>query len=432
MTKIKNSLLFLLGLLLPLQAGLYWEAVEEHYLKLCYLPILGLWLFCTKKTRTKLNSIGLVAVVLIVWSTFSALFARDTNRSLFEISRYVVVFLLYLYIANHCDDEKSIMSIFMGLFVSLLFEDFIGLYQNRMGQSIGWDFLGEGTGKLWFWRAIGTFRFPNTFGTYLIFLLPVMISLLFSPLRKKIKYSLGFLVALSTAVLIYTYSRSSWVAFAFSMMVFLALLFKRGFITLKLVKRLAPVAIIALIFVFYYSGKILDRWEYRDRNESGIKHRYVTAEKAKNLMKEKPLFGVGLRNFYLHANHATVHSTYLRLGAESGVPSLILFAMIFFFIYKEGLKVMKSKHPLISRLTIGILCAYSAFIVVSFVGIQYRWFPILAIFWLYAGLISAMSKFEKKKAFMLRKQRMQQIKNQHTEMAKVNTSGYNFNKFPAS
>ena len=161
----KKIMLYSLGILLPLQAGLYWPEVVEHYIKLSYLPIFGLWLFGTRKTKFQLNTIGVLALALILWSLLSAVMARDLNRSLFEISRYVVVFLLYLYIANYCDDEKSIITLLYGLFIGLAFEDLVGLYQNHYGRSIGWDFLGEGSGKLWSWRAIGTLRFPNSFAT---------------------------------------------------------------------------------------------------------------------------------------------------------------------------------------------------------------------------------------------------------------------------
>ncbi len=405
----KKIMLYSLGILLPLQAGLYWPEVVEHYIKLSYLPIFGLWLLGTRKTKFQLNTIGVLALALILWSLLSAVMARDLNRSLFEISRYVVVFLLYLYIANYCDDEKSIITLLYGLFIGLAFEDLVGLYQNHYGRSIGWDFLGEGSGKLWSWRAIGTLRFPNSFATYLVFFLPVNISLLFVPLKRRFKIILGVLLGATLAVLIFSYSRSAWLGFALSMTIFLLLFFKRGLITPKFMKSLFPVAIILTLLIFDYGGKMMDRWDYRDRNETGMQHRYDTATLATELIKKDPFFGIGLRNFFLYANYSTVHSTYLRLGAESGIPSLLLFLLIIFYVFREGLRVMKSRNPLLSRLSIGILCGFSAFLVVCFVGIQYRWFPILGIFWIYAGLIAAMSKMEKRRLRHKRQEKRKQI-----------------------
>ncbi len=365
----RQILLILLGVLLPLQAGLYWDAVAEHVVKLSYIPILGLWFFGRKKNKIKQTQISKVAIALILWSTISSILAIDINRSLFEVSRYIIVLLMYLYMANYCDDQKLIIMLLVGLGIGLVFEDLIALYQNHYGQSIGWDFLGEGSGKLWSWRAIGTLRFPNPFGTYLLFLLPVNLSLLFVPFKKNIKILLGLLMALTSIVLIFTYSRSAWIGFAFSTVIFLLLFFKRGLINPKFMRILFPVTIVLMLFFMKYSDKMVTRWNFRGSGGKGIEHRYITARVANKLMKEKFLFGVGLRNFFLHAAGGTVHTTYLRIGAETGVPSLIMFLLIVFFIYKEGFKVMKSRNILLSRLAIGIMCSYSGFLITLISGV---------------------------------------------------------------
>ena len=47
-------------------------------------------------------------------------------------------------------------------------------------------------------------------------------------------------------------------------------------------------------------------------------------------------------------------------------------------------------------MAIAILCGYLSFGIVSITGPELRWFPILAQVWLFAGLLSAMRRIDKK------------------------------------
>ncbi|MCZ6594627.1 MAG: O-antigen ligase family protein [Bacteroidetes bacterium] len=234
-------------------------------------------------------------------------------------------------------------------------------------------------------------------------------------MRRKYLISLGGLLGFTILILIFTYSRSSWVAFAFSMIVFLLLYFWRGLITPKFMKRVLPFALATTAFIVYYSGPIIERWEYRGRNNAGIEHRYKTADIAIDLISDNPILGVGLRNFSLNANNSIVHNSYLRLGAETGIPGLVLYFLLLAMIFKEGLKVVKSKDLLLSRIAIAILCGYLSFFIVNLTGPELRWFPILAQVWLFAGLLSAMKRIDMK----IRYQERLNKKNKISEVTKT-------------
>jgi O-antigen ligase len=110
--------------------------------------------------------------------------------------------------------------------------------------------------------------------------------------------------------------------------------------------------------------------------------RYVMG-KAVEAMEHYPVLGVGLHNFVVYSGiWKEVHMTYLQIGAEGGIPILILYLM-FFYRGFSNLRVLKKKPDLEpeSRLLVGALYGSLIGFVVGacFAPEAYQFFPYFAV-----------------------------------------------------
>lgn len=248
-------------------------------------------------------------------------------------------------------------------------------------------------------RLNGTFPLPNGLAMYLIIVIPVFLSAweLWPGRRQRI--ILFIYILFSIIILLYTFTRTGWFAFAASLLVLV--LFSRKKVGIPII-----LGCLLLFGVMGFQGGLFNRFsdlagsDYRSSSWYGrlLLWRAVTQP----LFEQSPVLGHGLGSFPLAADSTglqsvygkdlpAAHNDYLRLLVETGVVGLSLYLMAIFSVLLEAWRLIH-KHPtaIEKAFAIGFLAvcagqfvAYASENVVAMPVIQFY-------FWALAGVISGL------------------------------------------
>ena len=198
----------------------------------------------------------------------------------------------------------------------------------------------------------------NGIGTVSAFNIILLIALFFdkeSNIYKRIIYLIGAAGFIFT--LFQTSSRGAVLGFLISLLVFAGFLVYYNFDSQK-VKSIATIILILIIFLtpFLMPDRLLNKFNnLRNVYEhNSLKTRIVMWESSINMIKNNPIFGVGVGNYQPHylnyidnisgenltggsRDHDHPHNIFLFIAAEQGIPSLILFLIMIFIAIKISL-----------------------------------------------------------------------------------------------
>jgi O-antigen ligase len=295
----------------------------------------GLWIIkmiLTRRflfTRTFLDLPILLFTIVAGLSIFTAV---DPKYSLGEfIGEWVKgVFLFYL-VVNNIRPEK--MKYILG---ALLAGNLL-----MVGYGI-FDFLKSDASLLdYHWRSGSLHSGYGTFSTYLITILPYIVTAFFSLVTFKIRLLLGFLLLLNFFALFITYSRGAWLALA-------VLLAMAGwkFLSKRIFILSTSLVVIGILFlapkgIFIHQTQIL-RSDGTQAELETSKARWQLTKFTIQKIWENPfrMLGFGRRSFvkayrefYLKYKGALLwhtHNTFLDFAIQTGIQGLILFLFLLY------------------------------------------------------------------------------------------------------
>ena len=314
---------------------------------------------------------GLVLMTLFcLWIGLATIFAADKATALWKLSQYGHILVMTFLVAAVATSEariKTLMSV-MGVSVGVL-----GLRATIEFALTGGQFKVQGVG--------GVELEGNEFALALNMGLAILMGLSYFEERRWLRYTFRLLALFCATAVVGTFSRSGFLGLAIAMLL-LAWYSKRRILNLT---TLALAAVALLPFV---PQGALERWKSiptaAELDPSAIA-RIQSWETGLQMIKRHPLLGVGPSNFqgqYSHyflqkyldaANYhpRAPHNAYVCLAAESGIPSLLLFAsfivgtIIAMWLYRQRLRAYPSTRELSgSCLTIQI--ALTVFLVPNF------------------------------------------------------------------
>jgi putative inorganic carbon (HCO3(-)) transporter len=235
------------------------------------------------------------------------------------------------------------------------------------------------------------FNHYNGFGTYLIVILSLIISLSISGKLKIGSFLfLLFLEILLSICLVYTFSRGAWLGFI-SGLILMLLLSSRN-MAKKLV-FLIPVFIGILIIVPELRDRIMFTFTPR-----GDADRIKVWHVAFVMIKESPLLGKGIGLFMdnftrivsdnsLFAQYA--HNCYLQIWAETGIFSFLSFLAFTATLLINGIRAFKMNN---NYIVLGLVCGLFGFLVHSFFDTQFYSLQAAMFFWALAGILNVLSE----------------------------------------
>ena len=299
-------------------------------------------------------------IVFAQWSIFTAIV---------DYKRWVdpfLVFFLFSFLIRTEDEAKMLIYL---MAVSLVIIGIGSLYEHHQ--------LAEKSHRI---RLKGIAGQANQMGAFYANYLFVILGFLWMKalsLKKKVLFAIGFWGCLLG--LFATQSRGDFLALVVGILVFV--LFKSRLLFIG--------AILSIIFVFFNiqylpSGlrariqhTVVHRDPYGFQNDNGIldasaRTRLALWQGAVNMIIAHPIMGVGYKMFpeyiyqYVPHNEETAklplrgrdgHNAYLMIGAELGLPALILFLVLLGFMYRIMIRAYRaSQDPFWKTVSICGLC----------------------------------------------------------------------------
>ena len=194
-------------------------------------------------------------------------------------------------------------------------------------------------------RVQSYFDNPNTFGEFLVMLLPLALALVICSKSARGKVIAGFAWFFGLAALLMTYSRAGWVGFALSVALIVLLLRP------TLIPPLIALCVIAVPFLpSAVWTRILTIFNFSDTTTSS---RFPLYEAALELIKRAPLDGAGLgsdvvrqyiKDFRLYHGSAPfvhAHNLYLQVCIETGLLGAAAFIASILWNVKRGFRAVR-------------------------------------------------------------------------------------------
>jgi hypothetical protein len=346
--KKHKYLFFLILFLLPLNLGKHfiftWSYVSglliDYFVVTLYIQdiliaiMLVLWfLGFTKKDFTDLfqKRETVLSLAFLFASSLSVISSYSIFPSLYAWVRLVLYVGLFLYTLNNFkkEDWKPVLTL-IGISVALL-GVLAGLQWVKQGSVFdSYLFFGEqpynfstfgivrenilGFTKI---PAYGLFRHPKVFGGFLAVVLPW----LFLKASKNRFILISFILGVLSLVL--TFSYISWGVFIL------------GMLFLKSNKR---VILLATLFIMAMSLTL----PMVQSSNASIYRRGALLNEGVDLIKQYPLFGVGLNNGLLFAPESRfiqpIHNMFILVLAETGVFSFISFVLLLGYVFHKSFR----------------------------------------------------------------------------------------------
>ena len=271
----------------------------------------------------------------------SVMNAENVLFSFFEIWKMLMIYLVFLAVWNYLEYSRGDFDIFLyGLIIiaavnfgACVLQHLSGVYQVR-----------------------GLFPHQNSLAMYMVMVSLLFFSRYFNRCEGWRSWLFFGTFVIAAMTFIRTYSRGALACFPLGGIVTLFYSLKHPYSRRKLHIVLC-MSILALIGLSVVAPRIIERFEKAP--ESSGQTRKELALAAVNMMKDAPLIGVGINNWgikinppYRYSNFrenrrydddfkdGIVETIYLLVGAECGIPSLVLLLVWFSYYWIIAVRLL--------------------------------------------------------------------------------------------
>lgn len=247
----------------------------------------------------------------------------------------------------------------------------------------------------------GSFFWHNQMAGFLLFLSPLLLSLIFYFKRTFHKFLVLLMFVISLFAIIVTYSRGGWLSLLVGLIFF-------GLVLLRTFKaNLRPIILVSVVFLVLLAilsnappvkKRINDlRADLSSQKTASGSLRVTVWKNSLAMIKGSPYSGVGPGAFgsayyeyqqdpWLYARNA--HNYFLELGAETGITGLIFFiallAVVAFGVHKNSNRILDIKK---NPLTLGVTVALLASLVHATLDVDFSRISLFVIFWVFLAIL---------------------------------------------
>lgn len=300
--------------------------------------------------RTPLNKpIAYYIIVCMISTLFGAITGKvHLKTGLLFVLKYFEYMIIYFMVVNHIKDKRQINHFLWAMLITCVIVSVIAIVQIPGGGRVTAPFEG----------ASGE---PNTLGGYLVFMVSIVIGLFLTTPSFRNQLIYGFLIFLFLVPLLYTQSRSAYLAVIPAILAFLWLSEKRNWV-------LAGLILIGISLPFTAPKPAKDRMTYtftQGKNRPdvveirGVKLDTSTTARVnswKDASKDwinHPILGHGVTGYRF------VDAQYIRVITETGFLGLFTFFYLMVTIFRRTYNIFQaSLGPFERGLSMGFLAAF--------------------------------------------------------------------------
>ncbi|KAA3604218.1 MAG: hypothetical protein DWQ06_05035 [Calditrichaeota bacterium] len=348
------------------------------FLKMALKKDLGLIL------KTNLNGPIFIYIAMCCLSTLWGMIGGRVNPTTgtLHVIKYLQYYVMFFMIINNIDSKQTLRQFMTVMFITAFIVAIVALAQIPGGERISAPFEGSEGGE------------PNTLGGYLTLMLgPAIALFLFSP-NALFRAIFAGLSGLLMIPLLYSQSRSSWVAFGVMYLVMLIVSTRRSVLFVGLIAGIVILPLIA-------PSSVIDRFQYTfsgqeetldvERAQLGeltldasTSERFDAWKRVWNDLPKHPFIGFGITGWkFLDAQYAKVI-------IETGVFGLIFFLYLKFVVLKNLWSVYRRddyEDWIFRGLSLGAFCATFGMLAHAFGANTFIIVRIMEPFWLLVGMV---------------------------------------------
>ncbi len=359
------------------------------------MAVVGLCLLClfslivkaltTKKFEWHFEGLGLMVLLMLVVYLFASATSFSPIKSVQIWAVYFAFMIFYFVIINTIKTKEQLWGILTVFVLSGFVVCLYGIFQYVFDWNISQAWMDEEMFEDIKMRIYSTLENPNVLGEFILLVLPVSISLMWT---KKEWLSKIFYLCLSVVMavaLILTFSRGCWIGLIFSAAIFIT--FVAG--------KLWGLALIALpVIPMVLPESIINRFmSIGDMKDSSTSYRVYIWMGTLLMLKDFWLTGIGpgseaftqVYPFYSYsaivAPHA--HNLFLQIMVESGIIGILLFLFLIFMFIKKLICGYQygGKGNCNSVVIVGIASAVLGFLIQGLFDNCFYNYRVFMIFW---------------------------------------------------
>jgi len=337
--------------------------------------------------KTSLNRpIAFYIITCLISTLLGAMFGTVSLKTGFLfVLKYFEYMIIYFMVANHLESKKQIRNYLWAMLITCAIVSIIGIAQIPGGGRVSAPFEGE----------VGE---PNTFGGYLVFMISIALGLLLASNSFRGQLLYGFLVLLSAVPLLYTQSRTSYVAAIPAVLAFVWLSERRNWV-------IAAVLLVGISLPFIAPEPAKERITYtltqgreqRDVVEVGgvkldtsLSARVRSYKAATRDWVKHPVLGYGVTGYKF------LDTQYLRVITETGLVGLITFLFLVSTIFRQGYRVFEGTgDPFYRGLTMGYLAGFVGLLCHALGANTFIIVRIMEPFWFVTAMVIVIPELEK-------------------------------------
>ena len=348
-------------------------SVAKPYMVLIFITILLRWVIFHDRPQGWFKPaliFGLLSLVGFVSLVYSPVPERVWDRLVDDLKDAIIAIFIVILLQSHSAFRRTIWTlIFVAIFLGTLtvFQYFTGTFDNVYG-GFAVSEQHQIIGAIDDYRATGPIGDPNFFAQIMTVLVPVSFERFMHEERLRFRLLALWGMTVSVFTVILTYSRGGLLAMLAALLVLLIVYPP---------KRIQVPIIIFSIAVFisllppHYLDRFLTLGEiFNSGNATSIRieERSLQGRISENLagwemIKDKPLFGVGLssynylfpiysknQGFALVASQREAHNMFIEVAAETGIVGFSIFII---FLYISFRSVINARRFFINNNLVG-------------------------------------------------------------------------------
>ena len=349
----------------------------------------------------RIRNLTLAMPVFMLATVLAVVFAGDRGEAIRVFCFYLSAFLFCISLVGTVTNRGRLVSVLGFIHLTLLLTALYAIFQRIVGVEVSASLTDLTVNAGMPGRVYSTLENPNNYAEFIVLTFPVSLVFCANIVDRRWKTLAVGSLAIPVIALLMTYSRSSWVSFALTAVVFLALWDKR-------LLPLIPVA--ALLAVPLLPDSIFNRiLTIGSTADSSNAYRLYIWTSALHMIRDFGLTGIGLGpgNFtplyagYCDPNASVAqhsHMLYLEVWLEMGLLGIVSFLLLYLGVIRRGIRAMRHADPLLRYV---LIACVSSLVGVSFVAAaEYIWFypRVMFAFFILIGItLSAVKLAEESK-----------------------------------
>ena len=394
MGAIKDRLLkycdWLIGVFLIL--FVFWSPISITGTQTAVSFALLFWLLrmlAMRKFQLARNPLNIPIASFLVAVAVGVIMAVDFKHSLkgYTTLGWISIFFLFVNNVKNVTQFKKLIRI---LIIITTITGAYGIFQHFTGI----DFFGNVQHLSYsLTRSPGFFNSPQTFGNYILLVLPVVIGLSFYSKTGREKRWLQLSSLIILTAIIFTYGRAVWVGLIGGLILMTILRSKR-----LLLSIVAGIIICSIFVIIFSSSQFAQRVVGTLKSNRPLADRTEFWEGSLRILKDYPITGLGWEGFRLAyprykppegrylVCHA--HNNFIDVAVDSGFLGLGIFLWLLVTIYKVGFHIFKElKEGYFKGIAWGFLGSFTAFLIAGLSQYNFGDSEVVMLFYFLLGMV---------------------------------------------